>query len=126
LNNTAPELGAVCVILSDFDGAGGIAAFRQVASLTNGKFQTLAYHQEVVDASGEHSTLITSGGKTYKMKTATVIAHGGVGPLLQGATNGAQGSDATVISGVNTAGTERVNNNLLDLMVNGARESMAK
>src|SRR5262245_41679158 len=38
---------------------------------------------------------------------------GGQAPQLQGATNGTigpQGQDATVISGVNTAGTVRVNN----------------
>lgn len=111
------------------NGDGGIAAFKQIASLTNGKFQTLAYHQEVVDASGERNTLITSGGKTYKIKSETVLAHGGVAPLLQGATNGtigAMGSDATVITGVNTAGTVRVNNNLGDLMLQGAQDLFSK
>lgn len=41
------------------------------------------------------------------------VAIGAMAPVLQGATNstiGPQGSDATVISGVNTAGTVRVNN----------------
>jgi hypothetical protein len=48
-------------------------------------------------------------------------------PMLQGATNGTigpQGSDATVIQGVNTAGTVRVNNlanleALLNIIANG-------
>jgi hypothetical protein len=48
-------------------------------------------------------------------------------PMLQGATNGTvgpQGTDATVISGVNTAGTVRVNNlanleALLNIIANG-------
>lgn len=49
-------------------------------------------------------------------------------PMLQGATNGVvgpQGSDATVIQGINTAGTVRVNNlanleALLNILANGA------
>jgi hypothetical protein len=51
----------------------------------------------------------------------------GVAPTLQGATNGTiapQGEDATVIQGVNTAGTVRVNNlanleALLNIIANG-------
>ncbi|MGI0134401.1 MAG: hypothetical protein ACREBW_05535, partial [Candidatus Micrarchaeaceae archaeon] len=50
-----------------------------------------------------------------------------IAPTLQGATNGTigpQGTDATVISGVNTAGTVRVNNlanleALLNIIANG-------
>jgi hypothetical protein len=59
--------------------------------------------------------------------TQTKQYNGGMSPTLQGATNGTiapQGSDATVISGVNTAGTVRVNNlanleALLNIIANG-------
>src|SRR5579884_296618 len=58
-------------------------------------------------------------------QTNTVMT--GQSPMLQGATNGTigpQGQDATVISGVNTAGTVRVNNlanleALLNIIANG-------
>ncbi len=66
-----------------------------------------------------------AGGNTYSQtqnSTATMPA-----PNLQGATNGTigpQGLDATVITGVNTAGTVRVNNlanleALLNIIANG-------
>jgi hypothetical protein len=59
--------------------------------------------------------------------TQTQQYTGGQAPQLQGATNGTigpQGQDATVISGVNTAGTVRVNNlanleALLNIIANG-------
>lgn len=59
--------------------------------------------------------------------TQTQNYSGGQAPTLQGATNGTvgpQGQDATVISGVNTAGTVRVNNlanleALLNIIANG-------
>ena len=59
--------------------------------------------------------------------TQTQQYTGGQAPQLQGATNGTvgpQGADATVISGVNTAGTVRVNNlanleALLNIIANG-------
>jgi len=59
--------------------------------------------------------------------TQTQNYTGGQAPTLQGATNGTigpQGQDATVISGVNTAGTVRVNNlanleALLNIIANG-------
>jgi hypothetical protein len=61
--------------------------------------------------------------------TATQTLHGGqaVAPSLSGATNGTigpQGADATYVTGVNTAGTVRVNNlanleALLNIIANG-------
>lgn len=60
--------------------------------------------EQVTDSTKKNSTLIAS---------ASVTEEGFNAPHLQGATNGTigpQGADATVISGVNTAGTVRVNN----------------
>ena len=71
-----------------------------------------------------------NGEQGYQNKnTGTQTNQGGQGnaPLLQGATNGTiaqQGADATVVQGVNTAGTVRVNNlanleALLNIIANG-------
>ena len=59
--------------------------------------------------------------------TQTLQGTQGVAPTLQGATNGTiapQGADATIVQGVNTAGTVRVNNlanleALLNIIANG-------
>jgi hypothetical protein len=116
-------------------GDQAVTPFREIATLTNGNYEPLSYHQEVVNASGKRETFITSAGVTFKTrklttdwkKNASYIAK--AAPMLQGATNGTigpQGSDATVISGVNTAGTVRVDNNLDDVMIRGAQETMGK
>jgi hypothetical protein len=63
----------------------------------------------------------------YTTGTQTQQVGNGVSPLLQGATNGTispQGGEATVVQGVNTAGTVRVNNlanleALLNIIANG-------
>ncbi len=41
--------------------------FKQIAKLTDGKFENLAYRQEIVDASGRRSTLVYSGDAMYKV-----------------------------------------------------------
>ncbi len=66
-----------------------------------------------------------NGGAITGSQTQTV--NQGVAPMLQGATNGTigpQAGDATVVQGVNTAGTVRVNNlanleALLNIIANG-------
>ena len=74
--------------------------------------------------------VVTRGVNTKtNVNTGTQTQQGGQGaaPMLQGATNGTiapQGADATVIQGVNTAGTVRVNNlanleALLNIIANG-------
>ena len=63
----------------------------------------------------------------YLTGTQTQQVQNGASPILQGATNGTiapQGGDATVVQGVNTAGTVRVNNlanleALLNIIANG-------
>lgn len=128
-------------------GAEGLSKFKDIASLTNGTFQSLAYRQELVDSEGHRATLVVSGGKTYSVKSTgkddwkagpdALLSHGDAVavPMLQGATNGTiapQGLDATVVSGINTAGTVRVvdsgrvDNNMEDVMLKGAQDAMSK
>lgn len=114
-----------------------VPVFKKIASLTNGNFEFLSYHEEVVNVKGQKETLITSGGVTYAVKGSakgkwkegveTLVAKGDARPLLQAATNGTigpQGADGTVISGVNTAGSVsvRADNNLDDVMLKGAQD----
>ena len=76
------------------------------------------------------NSLGDTGTQAYtNSTTGTQTEHGGTGgsAQLQGATNGtiaSQGADATVVQGVNTAGTVRVNNlanleALLNIIANG-------
>ncbi len=46
----------------------GTTVFEKIAKLADGKFENLAYRQEIVNEAGRRETLITSGGATYKMK----------------------------------------------------------
>lgn len=51
--------------------ANGTSIFEQIAKRSDGKFETLAYRQEVVNSTGEREVFITSGGARYKVdKTA--------------------------------------------------------
>lgn len=124
-------------------GNDGIESFKKLALMTNGKYESLTYEQEIADASGHKTRYITAGSKTYEVKSDckedwtkgadALIASGNAvectsAPMLQGATNGTigpMGADATVIMGVNTAGTVRVNN-LDSLMLHEAQEAFSK
>jgi len=121
------------------DSDNGIDVFKQIALVTNGNFEPLSYHQQIVDTKGNAATLITSGGKSYVMNSTdkeawksdigSLVAKGDAAPSLQGATNGTigvQGSDATYITGVNTAGTVRADNNLDSVMLKGAETAVSK
>jgi Mg-chelatase subunit ChlD len=44
-----------------------LEVFKEIAKLTDGKFESLAYRQEVVDAGGKRSTLVYSGDAVYRM-----------------------------------------------------------
>jgi len=120
------------------DSDNGIEVFKQIALVTNGNFEPLSYHQQIVDTNGKAATLITSGGKSYVMNSTdkeawksdigTLVAKGEAAPALQGATNGTigvQGSDATYVTGVNTAGAVRADNNLDAMMLKGAESAMS-
>lgn len=125
----------------------GVKVFKHIARLTNGNFEPLSYHTEIVRQDGTSETLITSGGSVYAVKSdekdawkkgaeslsssgaATIVAADSSAPTLQGATNGTispGGGDATVIVGVNTAGTVRSDNNLDAVMLRGATEALGR
>lgn len=46
----------------------GTTVFEKIAKLSDGKFETLAYRQEIVNADGTKETLITSAGTRYRVK----------------------------------------------------------
>lgn len=48
--------------------AAGTTVFERIAKLSDGKFETLAYRQEVVNSEGKKETLITSAGRRYKVR----------------------------------------------------------
>jgi len=70
----------------------------------------------VIDSSEQSGPACDAGGTVCQSEESSVVdafSSDGSAPTLQGATNGtigAQGKDATMIMGVNTAGTVRVNN----------------
>jgi hypothetical protein len=86
---------------------------------------TPAFAQDAFNSLGTNGNQTNNGAQL----TGSQTTQGGAGtaPALQGATNGTiapQGADATVIQGVNTAGTVRVNNlanleALLNIIANG-------
>ncbi len=59
-----------CAGLESYPADQGVDVFRQIARLTDGKFDTLAYRQEVATAGGGKVTYVTAGGAVYKLKTA--------------------------------------------------------
>jgi hypothetical protein len=88
-------------------------------------FSAPAFAQDAFSSQGDTGSPDYQDGK--KTGAQTYQQTGGSAPTLQGATNGTigpQAGDATVISGVNTAGTVRVNNlanleALLNIIANG-------
>lgn len=51
-------------------GANGVDVFKQIAKLTDGQFEMLAYRTEVTNADGSSSTVIRSGGEAYEVADA--------------------------------------------------------
>src|SRR4029453_15365505 len=51
-----------CNRREQFPNGQGTDVFKKIAKLTGGRFETLAYRQEVVRADGRRDTLISSGG----------------------------------------------------------------
>lgn len=115
----------------------GVNIFKQIALRTNGNYEPLSYRQEIVATNGDAVTLITSGGKTYVMKStdkeawkkdmSTLVLQGAAAPTLQGATNGTigvVGSDPTFISVITPPGTVRTDNNLDSVILQGAQAVM--
>jgi len=120
-----------CEGIQDY-GSDGVPMFKKVAAMTNGNYQALTYHQEIADKSGKVHTFVSSAGSAYEVKPEArdewsaggeALVANGKAVALQGATNGTigpQGADATYVTGVNTAGTVRSDNNLGSVIVNTA------
>lgn len=60
-------------------GGKGVDVFKQIAKLTDGQFENLAYRQIVKDDSGRETTIISSGGASY------AVAEGAAGEWKRGA-----------------------------------------
>ena len=89
--------------------------------------QTSASTADAFSSAGQGNYGVQSPQINTGSQTSQTTAAGGNAPTLQAATNGTvgpQGADATYITGVNTAGTVRVNNlanleALLNIIANG-------
>ena len=57
-----------CSGLESYPTKQGVDVFKQIAQLTDGKYETLAYRQEIVDASGHRETFVREGGAVLKVK----------------------------------------------------------
>jgi Mg-chelatase subunit ChlD len=57
-----------CSSLESYPGPRGVDVFKQIAKMTDGKYDTLAYRSEIVDAKGKRETIVTAGGATYRMR----------------------------------------------------------
>ncbi len=57
-----------CAGLESYPAEKGADVFRQIAKLTDGKYDTLAYRQQVIGSSGRRETVVTSGGAAFKMR----------------------------------------------------------
>jgi hypothetical protein len=56
-----------CRGLESYPAADGTEVFQKIAKLTDGKYDTLSYRQEVADAAGKKTTVVTRGGDSYKV-----------------------------------------------------------
>jgi Mg-chelatase subunit ChlD len=138
-----------CQGLQDFPAANGTGVFQQIAKVTDGRFETLAYRQEVAGADGKKETLISSGGAVYRMKSAdgsawrkgvdALSAKGMAEPVTAsasapgahgragfggGSTRSAMGAVAAYADAPSSIA--RSENNLADVLLEGARDAAKK
>lgn len=59
-----------CNGLESYPAGQGVDVFQGIAKLTDGKYETLAYHHEVTTADGRKETFISSAGALYKVRSA--------------------------------------------------------
>lgn len=50
------------------ESGSGVTVFQQIAKLADGRYESLAYRQEVVSADGKKETVISSGGSMYRVR----------------------------------------------------------
>jgi hypothetical protein len=98
-----------------------------VAALAVPAYAQNAAQGDIFESGANAGQAQNNGGNTLSQSNANAAANSAQAPSLQGATNGTigpQGQDATFVTGVNTAGTVRVNNlanleALLNIIANG-------
>jgi Mg-chelatase subunit ChlD len=54
-----------CAGLESYSPASGVDVFKQIAHLADGKFESLAYRQEIVDSKGNKSIVVNAGGAVF-------------------------------------------------------------
>lgn len=57
-----------CAGLESYPQKDGIEVWQQIAKLSDGKYEALTYHKEVMTASGERETVVSAAGSTYRVK----------------------------------------------------------
>lgn len=134
----------------------GTQVFEKIAKLSDGRYETLAYRQEVVNAKGEKETYFTAGGTSYRLKKgaeshwkagadlaarglAEVVAAPRSRAVRMGGFAGMAGSPTAAGAGMaagapvaesafmaESAAVNRADNNLDDVMLNAAKSKMTK
>ncbi len=145
-----------CNGLEHFPTGQGTDVFQEIAKRTDGRFETLAYRQEVVSAEGRKETLISSGGAVYRVKSADKDGWkaGAASLMAKGAAEKTSAVTSTAIRGRLTrearvaspmmmsvmsaspapasagygggSGFARSDSNLDSILLSGARDAMAK
>lgn len=62
-----------CRGLENYPSRQGVDVFKEIAQLADGKYESLAYRQEIVDASGKRETLVHSAGAVYKVAAPATV-----------------------------------------------------
>lgn len=138
-----------CDGLESYPAPQGSDVFKQIAKLTDGKFETLTYRQEVATADGHKETYVRSAGATYKVKAdraeawtagaTTLAAHGfaepasAPSPAMMAATGAggavaAKASARRALPGASYGSMvdARADNNLADVLLQGAKDAAKK
>jgi hypothetical protein len=129
-----------CGGLDAYPAAEGVDVFKKIALLTDGKYEPLAYRQEVVNSAGRKETLISSGSAVYRVKSARADAwKEGAAKLeargmlekiatpaspVRGRAFGATASFAAEPMSASTI--DRKENNLADVLLQGALSAAKK
>jgi Mg-chelatase subunit ChlD len=125
----------------------GTEVFKEIAKLTDGTFDTLAYRQQVTDAAGHRSTIVTAGGEAYRLKGGSSddwkseVARGAMekvdapvataAPAMSRAMHSLSGASAGIVFGARDssglgAGGSRGDSNLDEIMLGAAKKRAAK
>jgi Mg-chelatase subunit ChlD len=136
-----------CDGLQSYPAGQGVDVFQGIAKLADGKYETLAYKQEVATADGHRETVIRSAGAVYKVKSAdkeawragaVALAAGGKAermdsPVAAAAPMALSGKPMAraAVAGYGAPGSafmseSRSENNLADVLLSGAKDAAKK